>query len=54
MRFHCLVIQPRTDLGRLVAAGGHANYGFSGYFKGSVYLTDERRKLADRGRQGKR
>ncbi|GLS32507.1 hypothetical protein SAMN04488498_12232 [Mesorhizobium albiziae] len=41
-------IQPKSDIfGRLAAARGHTNYGFSGYFKGFVYLAGKRRKLVD-------
>ncbi|MER8783333.1 hypothetical protein NKH60_19150 [Mesorhizobium sp. M1006] len=41
-------IQPKSDMhGRFASAGGHTNYGFSGYFKGFVYLAGKRKALVD-------
>ena len=34
-------------MGRMAATGGHANWGYSGYFKGYVYLKGQRKRLAD-------
>lgn len=41
-------IQPKSDMkGRVASAGGHLNYGLSGYFKGFVYLGGRRKALVD-------
>ncbi|WIW50346.1 hypothetical protein ML401_34880 (plasmid) [Bradyrhizobium sp. 62B] len=41
-------IQPKSDMmGRTATAGGHANFGYSGYFKGYVYLDGKRKRLVD-------
>lgn len=41
-------IQPKSDMyGRISSAGGHTNMGYSGYFKGFVYLGGKRKTLVD-------
>jgi hypothetical protein len=41
-------IQPKSDMyGRMASSGGHANMGYSGYFKGFVYLGGKRKALVD-------
>jgi hypothetical protein len=41
-------IQSKSDMmGRIDAAGGHANWGYSGYFRGYVHLGGKRKKLAN-------
>lgn len=43
-----VTILSRLDArGSMAAAGGHTNYGFSGYFTGYVYLRGERKRLVD-------
>ena len=33
--------------GKWAVAGGHANYGYSGYFRGYVWLRGARKRLVD-------
>lgn len=41
-------LQPKSDeRGRLFSAGGHTNYGISGYFKGFVLLAGKRKVLTN-------
>jgi len=41
-------LQSKSDWeGRMAAAGGHANYGYSGYFKGYVLLKGKRKVFLD-------
>ena len=43
-----LTIQPKSDFrGRMAAAGGHANYGYSGYFRAYIFLAGQRKRLVD-------
>ncbi|MGN8118079.1 hypothetical protein [Labrys sp. 22185] len=41
-------LQQKSDMmGRMAAQGGHTNLGYSGYFKGYVYLDGKRKRLVD-------
>ena len=43
-----ITIQSKTDMhGRMAMEGGHTNWGYSGYFRGYVYLKGERKNLVD-------
>lgn len=43
-----ITIQPKSDLaGREASIGGHANFGYSGYFRGYVFLRGKRKRLVD-------
>lgn len=43
-----VTIQPKSDeKGRMAASGGHTNLGYSGYFRGYVFLGGRRKTLVD-------
>lgn len=43
-----VTLQPKSSFpGRVASEGGHTNYGYSGYFKGLVFVSGKRKRLVD-------